>query len=601
MARDYLVGEPITPSIINQITPDDGEIIVGGPDAPIRMAVSDFANAYVPDEVIVSETEPVGVPDGTIWVQPFGTPSGVVDLDAVAEAAVAASPTIATHTASIARIRDREIHARDYGVVADGVTDQRANIMTMLADADTKKIQRIVFPTGDIIISATIPITRRGYRFIGERGDRTATHGGTSLLFTGTGPLFELGSDKGESWDEPDYDGVGTFNLEHLRISAYGGGMVALSNGRGNYKPNTYGIRDWRGGDIELIDVLFEQLDYNFWGVQSDISQWYKVQSRYSHRGFYLGPRCDQFTVYSYMGFYNDTSWEVDGAFQVRFINSVFVADGSPTYAPINLHCEWTRTTENVIFDNCWFEDYPATADSVNAWIDVGVGSLQSVNHVIIRNPTIIASGTVRSFVRVENGTTVTIENANGSSIGTLDNLVECIGATNPRIRIIDHDVSFVPSKNTVLNSGTGTPKVHKHIWGSGYQKFGSTAFTWIGEDGSLGAGISPTSRLESSGSFATKVSYVAANTTLSAAHHTVGVDSTAGAVTITLPTATGIAGRQYIIKRSSGANTVTVATTGGQTINLAATKTLGAVHSAITVVSFGSAWEITGQVGTVT
>jgi hypothetical protein len=150
MARDYLVGEPITPSIINQITPDDGEIIVGGPDAPIRMAVSDFANAYVPDEVIVSETEPVGVPDGTIWVQPFGTPSGVVDLDAVAEAAVAASPTIATHTTAIARVETQRIDLRTIaGAVADSpTTDNISAINAAITQATTDGVGEVFIPDG---------------------------------------------------------------------------------------------------------------------------------------------------------------------------------------------------------------------------------------------------------------------------------------------------------------------------------------------------------------------------------------------------------------------------------------------------------------------
>jgi hypothetical protein len=45
MARDYLPGELIRASHINQITPDDGEIIVGGPDAPVRRPAADFDNA----------------------------------------------------------------------------------------------------------------------------------------------------------------------------------------------------------------------------------------------------------------------------------------------------------------------------------------------------------------------------------------------------------------------------------------------------------------------------------------------------------------------------------------------------------------------------
>jgi len=87
------------------------------------------------------------------------------------------------------------------------------------------------------------------------------------------------------------------------------------------------------------------------------------------------------------------------------------------------------------------------------------------------------------------------------------------------------------------------------------------------------------------------------ANTTLVA--NTIGnvgnchslVENTAGANTITLPTAVGITGYQFVIKNTANA-TVTLATTSSQTIDGAATQSLTQYQS-LTVVSNGANWII--------
>jgi hypothetical protein len=68
--------------------------------------------------------------------------------------------------------------------------------------------------------------------------------------------------------------------------------------------------------------------------------------------------------------------------------------------------------------------------------------------------------------------------------------------------------------------------------------------------------------------------------------------DAAGGAFSITLPTAVGVTGRAYTIKRiNSGANAVTVATTGGQTIDGAATVALSTQWQVLRVVSDGANW----------
>lgn len=99
-------------------------------------------------------------------------------------------------------------------------------------------------------------------------------------------------------------------------------------------------------------------------------------------------------------------------------------------------------------------------------------------------------------------------------------------------------------------------------------------------------------SRLQVQGSIATQVSLVSANTTLGVNHHIVLVDASGGNRTITLPDATACSGRQYIIKKiDSSANTVTVATQTGQTIDGQASVGLNTQYQFIKIVSNGQNW----------
>jgi hypothetical protein len=67
-------------------------------------------------------------------------------------------------------------------------------------------------------------------------------------------------------------------------------------------------------------------------------------------------------------------------------------------------------------------------------------------------------------------------------------------------------------------------------------------------------------------------------------------INCTANSFTVTLPTAAGIAGRVYVIKNTGTATTITVSTTGGQTIDGSATQSL-TTPLALTVMSNGTNW----------
>jgi len=104
----------------------------------------------------------------------------------------------------------------------------------------------------------------------------------------------------------------------------------------------------------------------------------------------------------------------------------------------------------------------------------------------------------------------------------------------------------------------------------------------------------SPNSSFHVNGSFSTAVTTKSAGFTPSISEHTFLVDATSGAVTATLPTSSGLTGRQYVfIKTDSSGNSVTVDGFGSETINGSLTYVLGAQYKRVTVVSDGTNWYV--------
>ena len=74
-------------------------------------------------------------------------------------------------------------------------------------------------------------------------------------------------------------------------------------------------------------------------------------------------------------------------------------------------------------------------------------------------------------------------------------------------------------------------------------------------------------------------------------------VDTSGGAITVTLPNAATLAGRTYVIRDTGGAaaaTNITVATAGGNLVGggaSAATKTISAAYAGATVYSNGVTW----------
>lgn len=105
-----------------------------------------------------------------------------------------------------------------------------------------------------------------------------------------------------------------------------------------------------------------------------------------------------------------------------------------------------------------------------------------------------------------------------------------------------------------------------------------------------IGTPSSPHSVLHVDGALATAISTKTANYTLTTTDSIILADATAANINVTLPTASGISGRQYTVKRIDGSvNTATVV----GTIDGAANYTLSAQWKYVTVVSDGTNWMI--------
>lgn len=85
-----------------------------------------------------------------------------------------------------------------------------------------------------------------------------------------------------------------------------------------------------------------------------------------------------------------------------------------------------------------------------------------------------------------------------------------------------------------------------------------------------------------------------ASSDTLDETNHVVLCDCTSNTITINLPTASGISGRIYHIKKiDSSANAVTIDGNGGETVDGTTTKVLSSQYDSVMIVSDGSNWLI--------
>lgn len=145
-------------------------------------------------------------------------------------------------------------------------------------------------------------------------------------------------------------------------------------------------------------------------------------------------------------------------------------------------------------------------------------------------------------------------------------------------------------------NSGAGAGAGKFSIYHNGPSGFGYSFV--INSSGDVGVGLTnPNSRLHVSGSISTALITAAADLTLGDPHSVVLCDGPAGTpLNINLPSAVGIAGRQYTIKNIAGNSPVNIKPFNTETIDGTGAYALLVTFQYVVLVSNGADWFVVGN-----
>ena len=224
--------------------------------------------------------------------------------------------------------------------------------------------------------------------------------------------------------------------------------------------------------------------------------------------------------------------------------------------------------------------DNSITSGTNNTFIGVTSGSLNS-------------SGSNNTFIGYQSGNANTISNDNtfighnsglvstgaqNTFIGSQSGLANTTGAANIFIGYLAGSQNTISSnKLYIANTNTTTPLI-----GGDFSTPGVT----------INKTPTPTSRLDINGSIALPVTATSIGLTLDITHFWIKGTSGVGGITITLPDATTCTGRVYMIQKVDVAATnITITPAGAQTINGAASKTIGTQWQTAEIISDGSNW----------
>lgn len=242
-----------------------------------------------------------------------------------------------------------------YGTTADGVADDTAELQ---AAFNASQGRDLYLPKSLYLVSSTLTMPTTCNRLVGDYGTRNSA-GGTEIVYTGTGPCIQIGSDNLLDWSSNLYDGPQDHIFENIAIRHGAPDSSLASNpGAGSvYRAGAYAIWDWRGGGVVMDHVRMERFEANFVGIQSDINFFQYCQSHYSRYGIYMGPRSDQWIINVLYSFLCDRSITIDRANGARICNSHFVGCGHSTASAIEIR----RGSSGVIIDRPWFEHLDGT------------------------------------------------------------------------------------------------------------------------------------------------------------------------------------------------------------------------------------------------
>jgi hypothetical protein len=228
----------------------------------------------------------------------------------------------------------------------------------------------------------------------------------------------------------------------------------------------------------------------------------------------------------------------------------------------------------------------------------VNAGTTTSFNAVVAR-------GSVNNYFQLNINNQNSGANASSDVVATADNGTETAnyvdlgingsGNTSGSMGNADDAYLYTAGNNFVI--GTANPGMSLIFLTGGTSEATNQRMVITGT-GNVGINnTAPNSTLQVTGSMAMSVTTKTANSTVAAIDFTTLCNNTTAPITITLPTAAGIGGRMYIIKKVSAAgNNVTIVCNGAQTIDGNATYSLVNQYSSVMIQSDGANWGIVAQ-----
>ncbi|WP_182004766.1 hypothetical protein [Priestia aryabhattai] len=314
------------------------------------------------------------------------------------------------------------------------------------------------FPIGNYYFSTNVvKRCKRNVILSGTQG-RTDYASTTRIIFKGTGAFIDIkcsnpandncNFDDSSTWNANLYNGVGSLKLQNIWLA---------TDSTSAYKTGTYGIRDWRGGDIILEDSTLQGWDIGFWAIESDFNSFKRVTLRDNRLGMFLGCRTDQNLLQEMYTYTNDTAIEFNGCQGANVQACYFVENDVKGVAPLKVDCLYGDT--EVTFDGCWFED-TSTAGGYDGFISIGENSNTSKSLVvIIDNPAMHLIGRHAYFVRLDYGTGITFSNVRlRNNLKLLHTMGS--GTNSPFISLVNVSSTVAGTVDSnIVNSGTA-PKI---------------------------------------------------------------------------------------------------------------------------------------------
>jgi hypothetical protein len=220
----------------------------------------------------------------------------------------------------------------------------------------------------------------------------------------------------------------------------------------------------------------------------------------------------------------------------------------------------------------------------------------------------ISGKGSIDNYLQLNIQNRSNTANASSDVVATAANGSETVNFIDMGINSGSYSNSASPILNGANNAylystgndfiiGNGTASKNVIFFNGGYAT--SNEKLRIHSSGNVGVSTStPTSTLHVTGSVAASITTKTANYTATATDYTIICNNTSGAITISLPAASGCAGRIYNIKKSSAAlNNVVIDPNGSETIDGAATRTLTVQYEGVLIQSDGSNWFVISNI----